>query len=172
MADLNSFLSRLFYQRLPQISGGGGSASGVLTVSTTTAGTLADTNETDLWSYTMPANTLGVDGRMLRIVAFGSWGATANTKVPRIRFGGTQVAATTSTGNGTAWRMEAIVVRTGASSQIGDSITYDAAAVGNHVSVSASIDTTAAIIIKVTGANGTAAANDIVFRGGFVELLN
>lgn len=175
MPDLNTFLTRLLYSRLPQIGGSGGSASGVLTVSTTSAQTAADTNETDLWTYSLPANTLDVNGRTVRVTAYGSYGATANNKTVKLYFG---AAVTSDSGtvaaNGGNWKFVAEITRTGAATQIASALrVVGGFATGSGNSLTAPAETlSGALTIKVTGTNGTAAAGDIVFKGALVELLN
>jgi hypothetical protein len=146
---------------------------GVLTVSTTQAGTTAVTTEEDLWTYSLPANTLSANGKSLRITVWGTTAANANTKNVRAYFGGTEVAAGQSTTSGANWRIDVVLHRTGASAEISNGLTiFGGAVAGNQSDASLTSDTTGAIPIKVTGQNGTAAANDIVFRGAIVEALN
>jgi hypothetical protein len=146
--------------------------SGVITASTTQAATIADTNETDLWTYTLPANSLNANLKGVRIHVFGTFGATANNKTIKLYFAGTQIGALTSAGNNVAWEMLGTVLRTGASSQLaGGAINVDLSSQRAVVTTPAG-DTTTGLIIKMTGQNGTAAANDIVFRGAIVEYLS
>lgn len=156
-------------------SGGAkGEISSVLHVNTTQNGTAADTNETDLWTYTLPANTLNADGKAIRITAWGTTGATANNKTIRLKFGaGTPRTHGPTAANNVGWVITVIVVRTGASTQLstGTGI-FSEVSPGTQVVGSLAEDTATAITIKVTGQNGTAAADDIVFRGAIVESLN
>lgn len=160
------------------IQKGGGTAtaspSGVLHANTTQAGTIADTNETDLWSYSMPANTLNANGKAVRVTAWGVFGATANNKTLRLYFGGTAIVSQGAGAfNALGWVMTGVIVRTGAAAQITGAIAeVSTQAVMANGNIAPAADTTAAIIIKVTGQNGTAAANDVVFRGAIVEALN
>jgi hypothetical protein len=170
MADLTTLLSK-FLQSLDFFSG---RVSGVLTTTTASAGTAADTNETDLWTYSLPANVLNANGKTVRITAFGTLAANANSKTPRLYFGGTLVAFNTVLSNNQGWRLTADVVRTGASAQLASGLYAGGAGNGflANLPVTPAASTTAAITIKVTGQNGTASANDIVFLGAVVELLN
>lgn len=151
------------------------SPSAVLTVSTTSAQTGADTNPTDLWTYSLPANTLGADGRGLRVTAWGATGATANAKTISLLIGGNTVATLSgTTANDQTWMLELRAIRTAASTVIVANAVERAGATfssGNR-SLSLSLDTTTAITIKVTGTNGVAAAGDVVFKAATVELLN
>lgn len=153
--------------------------SRVLTVSTVQTGTDANTNEKDLWSYSLPANTLNANGRGLRITVWGSTAANANAKSYRLYFGATQITfrlADTSL-NTFIWRAVAVVIRTGAATQISDSTANQGPAnsvTGATIMQQASPTETlsGAITIKVTGQNGVAAANDVLFKSAIVELLN
>lgn len=142
---------------------------GTLAVSTTSAGTPASLTETDLWSYSMPANTLSADGKGVYIEAWGTKAANGNSVTPRLYFGGTLVTGSDYTTSGDAWFLSGRIVRTGATAHesLGSSLRSSAlldAVRRNTITA----DTTAAIIIKVTGQNGTASANDMVFRGARV----
>jgi hypothetical protein len=147
----------------------------ILNVSTAQSQTGADTNETDLWSYSLPANTLSANGKVLRVTVMGITGATANNKTVKVYFGATAMTFFGPTNfNNTPFICQAIIVRTGASSQIlyrfmsAQGTTY-----GNvGGSATPAENTAGAITIKVTGTNGTAAAGDVVFKTAIVEILN
>jgi hypothetical protein len=135
-------------------------------VNTTAAGTPASTVETDLITVTLPVRTLNWNGQALRVRAWGTTAANANLKTARLYFG-TAVLVTTGAlaANAKDWVLEALVTR------IGDT-TQDAIAQGifNGALVDAKFTApnqtlTAAVIVKVTGENGTAAANDLVAEG-------
>jgi hypothetical protein len=150
-----------------------GVAARVLSVSTTQAGTGANTDETDLWTYSLPANTLSANGKGVRIRIFGTYAGNGNTKTVRSKFGATSLTAVAGAPNDGMWRVDAVVIRTGASAQIGSADHADNAIGYRSASLTTPAeDTTGAITIKVTGTNGTANANDIVFRGAIVETLN
>jgi hypothetical protein len=143
-------------------------------VSTTSLGTGADTNETTLWSYTLPANALRRNGNYVTVLAFGSIAANANVKTFRLKFGGTIVTTVGGAANGGGFRQEAQVIRTAdATQQIGGWSALTAAfAFGNIQHTAGAITLTAPVVISMTGQNGTAAANDIVFRGATVQLCD
>lgn len=145
--------------------------SGVITTSTTQAGTAADLLETDLWTYTLPANALNANGKGVRYRIWGTLGADANNKTLKAYFAGTQVSALTTAGNNVAFVIDVTVVRTGASAQLaGSTLLVDLLSTRAQNTTPAG-DTTTGLIIKFTGQNGTAAANDVVFRGAVVEYL-
>lgn len=161
-----------------RVSVGGNALAGVggtLTGTTSTA-TIADTNETVLYTHSVAARALWKDGQAIRIKAFGSVSANANTKQVRVRIGGvagTLLADTTAlAANNKKWTIEATLIRTGATTQVyfGEALSNDA--VCPPTASTAAVDLTAALDLVVTGTNGTAAANDIVFLGAVVEYLN
>lgn len=155
-------------------SGGAkGEISSVLHVNTTQTGTAADTNETTLWSYSLPANTLSANGRVLRIRVWGSTAANTNNKTIQLKFGATTLRSSgTVASNGEVWRFDALVVRTGAATQIALTEFVRATTFLNPASAGPTDDTAGAIAIVLTGTNGTESANDIVFRAAIVEALN
>lgn len=150
----------------------------LLYVSTTQVGTPASTVETTLASYTLPANTLAVDGDFIEVRASGSYGANANNKTIKVYFGSVffNVAFLTAPNNQT-WEIFARVYRTGSSSQkiyasiehakltLAVTMTSDA----YKINTTLSEDLTADNLIKVTGTNGTSNANDIVLEAMTVE---
>jgi hypothetical protein len=149
---------------------------GVLTVSTTSAQTGANTDETTLWEYALPANTLSANGYSVRVRAWGTYAANANSKSIRHYFGATQLHTVVTAGfNNVGWSVEAVITRTGASAQtaLGRYHTNDGAAGSQRFGAvtTPAADTTGAITIKVTGQNSSASAGDIVFSGAMVEFL-
>jgi hypothetical protein len=144
---------------------------GVLTVNTTQASTTAVVTEEDLWTYSLPANTLSANNKAVRITVFGRTAANANNKDIKLYFAGTVVAARSGAFNAQVWMLTATVIRTGASAQLaigqGSTNTDD-----RNTRTTPAGDTTTALTIKMTGQNGTASANDIIFDGATVELLN
>lgn len=145
---------------------------GTLTTNTTSTGTAADVNETDLWTYTLPANALSANGRGVRITVHVTTAADANAKTIRVYFGGTPIAnsATVLTApNNVGYYAVLTVIRTGASAQVMFGVqNLSTAAIAQNTTTLA-IDTTAAIVIKLTGQNGVATANDVVFKAAMVE---
>jgi hypothetical protein len=170
-------MATIFENANPKYQAGSGTAtytpSGILTVSTTSVGTDANTNEKDLWTYSLPANTLNADGRAVRLNFTVTFANTATVKTVRVYFGATSILFNNSTspqnaaGSGTY-----TFIRTGAAAQLALK-QYVAAGTTLQAPATATpaADTTAAITIKVTGQNGTANANDIVFIAATVELL-
>lgn len=149
------------------------SPSGVLSVSTVLVGTAADTNEADLITYTVPANTLISTGKGVRLTAWGSFANNANNKTLKLYWNGTNCVTVGPTASAnTTWRVEIDVVRTGTTNAKvkGCAIYSTVTATGGNLAVTS--DFTTALIIKVTGTNGTASASDITMDFGRVEVLN
>ena len=144
---------------------------GVLKVDATQAGTGADTTEDTLFTYTIPAGAI-IAGQGIRVKAWGSTSANANLKTLRMYYGATKLVDTGAVAvNNKDWSMEAILVASGASAETcyaeGQ---YNGAVVATTVTAPAEIIANA-IIFKVTGQNGTAAANDLVYKGCLVEWI-
>jgi len=157
-----------------------GQCNAINNVNTTQGATIANTSETDLITIALPANLLDVNGNGIRLTAFGTCPATATTKRMRLYFGATVVSDTTAvTINNGAWKLDAIIIRTGATAQIAQGTEFSTQAAGPSTVVSSSTqfgtpaETLAnAITVKITGQNGTANANDIVARGLMYEPVN
>ena len=150
-----------------------GSQGGLLHIDTTAVGTDADTSEKVLNTYTLPANSLDMDGKGIRVRAWGSVAANANNKTVKIEFGGVQMVIAGVVGwNGIDWLFEAEIFRTGVGAQIcvGE---YTADAINAQIQRSTpSSDETTALDVELIGLNATAAANDIVCNGMTVELVS
>lgn len=142
---------------------------GVLTKSVTSAQTGANTDETTLWSYPLPAGTLASDGQAVRIKAWGTTAANGNTKSVALKFGATSLRTASTSTSGAAWVLDAVVARTGAAAQTA-SATSTFNVTGTAVTTPGET-LSGAVTIAVTGTNGTASAGDITFSGAIVELL-
>ena len=74
--------------------------------------------ETVMMSYTLPANTLALDGYNITVEAWGTFAANTHNKRVRLYFGSTVVYDTTSLAvNGGTWKIESTIVRTGTSAE-------------------------------------------------------
>jgi hypothetical protein len=150
-------------------------AMGQISAQLSQTATGANTTETTLQTFTLPANALDVVGRGVRIRAWGTLGADANNKILRLYFG----ASTTihpgfggTTANGSAWYFDAEVRKTGSSTQTAfANLIVGFSDIGANVSAPNQTDTSA-IVIKVTGQNAAAVANDIVCSAMTVEFIN
>lgn len=152
---------------------GGLTAAGaprVLHKSVTSAQTGANTDETTLWSYSLPAGTLASDGQAVRITVFGTTAANGNTKNVMLKFGATTLGARTTPASEATWQAVATVMRSGATAQVATAQSHITGGIAQTTTAPA--ETLAnAITIVCTGTNGTANAGDITFRGAIVEFL-
>lgn len=143
-------------------------------LSDTTSQSTTGTAEEVLVSHSIPANTLRVDGRGIRIKAWGTTAATANSKRIRIRFGGlssTVIADTTSqAANNKVWIVDALILRVNANTQkcVGTSIHNDSEQ--PPLATSDSEDLTTLIPLVVTGETPSA-SGDLTYSGSLVELI-
>lgn len=166
---------------------GGSTATGqpsfTVHVNTTTVST-AGIGQTDLMTYTLPANSLNVDGKALRITAWGTAEPNPSLKI-KCQFGGTEIVNTVRQGAGlpfggmsSSWWMEAVVVRTGGSSQSsiariwGDCVAPNACAPQYRMDqTSPSENLSSGLTIKCIGEQ-TAAVETIRQLGLIVQALN
>jgi len=124
------------------------------------------TTEEVLWSKALGAALLSSDGMGVKIEAFGTCAATANTKTIKLKVDGNVVVSngTTTAPNGKNWQIESIILRSGATSSTSKgSISFDGVA-DEIDSSKASITWANDISVSITGQNGTAAANDIILE--------
>ena len=124
----------------------------------------------DLQTYTIPANTLNVTGRTIRVKAWGFTTNNANAKTVTLDFGGQTILtqALTASIAGT-WRIDAEIVKNGASTQkIFAELLQLATLVQKQTATAGTQTDTAGIVVKCTGTG--VADNDIVQQGLIVEI--
>jgi len=138
------------------------------TASNTATG--ANTTETTLQTYTIPASTLKV-GMRVKLTAWGTFAANGNTKTVRIYFGSTVVWSASSGYNANGWRAEAEVEITAANAQEYHGFGGHFGDVFAVTQGTATETDTNAIIVKATGQNGSAAASDIVGQGFRMDII-
>lgn len=136
----------------------------------------ADVTEDILATVTIPANVMGVNGR-LRITTLWTVTSSANNKIMRVRFGGiggTVYMQLTQTAIKTVRDQREIANRGSASSQVGaDSSFYSAAGWGTataDINTSA-VDTTADVDLVITGEKANA-GETLRLESYLVELIN
>lgn len=134
----------------------------------------ADTTNDVLFSYAMPANSFDVNGRGVKIRAFGFYAANGNDKRVRLTFGGVELFTSgVVTFNAGWWRIDVELYRDGANTQLGSSWMTTKDTVIGPVTVLTGVTDTAAITIAVTGASPTTgAASDVNACGLIVEFMN
>lgn len=143
---------------------------GVLTVITTQTGNTL-TGEDDLASYSVPANTLAVNGQSLWFEAWGTFAANSNSKTVRVRFGttGTNLISTlTGVLNGGGWSVRGRIIRTGAATQKANGTAIASASGTADSDTVTGLDQTlsGAVTLKVTGE--ATATNDVVLESFIV----
>ena len=147
-------------------------SAGIINIQTAAAGTGADTTEDTLYTYALPANALSAVGKSVRVRVWGSTAANGDNKTAKLYFGATAFSSGAAAANAKDWYLEALVTKTAANTQTACfNGTFNGTALATQVSAPAETDS-AAITIKATGANGTAAANDLTARCFIVEFLN
>jgi len=128
------------------------------------AATPASTVETDLWTYTIKANTLAVDGDTLDLDFVIRTAGNANNKTTRIKFGATTVFTRgPSADNNVACTYRVRVMRNGAATQM-VSIFQLSPGFSNLIYSETAETNSGDIIFKVTGQNGTASASDMTIN--------
>ena len=139
----------------------------------------ANTTETDLAIYTMPAGAMdssvsGVSNTSgVHVYAWGTTAANANTKTIRLKFDGTTLKSNTVTAapNGLDWLIDLHLHRYDSTNQTGI-VKMWVSTTDQGTNVLSPTSTLAnAIIIKVTGQNGTSSSGDISLRGFCVDGL-
>lgn len=149
-------------------------ASGRINTNTSSVSSVG-AGPTDLISYSLPANTLAVNGQAVRVIGWGTFAATANATQLKGAFGAATAVLTSDSAvhNNNQWYGEFIIVRTGAATQITTShlILGVAAATGTVFTRTNSTTETlsGAVTIKFT-ANGVA-NGDVVQLGMIVEVI-
>lgn len=148
---------------------------GTLAHDMTSTGNVSNT-ETTLYTYTVKANTLNVNGRGVRLTAAGTFAGNANTKTVKLKYGGTDLTSGTFSGafNACFWRLQAEVFRTAASAQIALPIFYvdcgatDSTIINNGSAVASNASDA---ILLLTGTSSAASSNDIVVLYNYLEVL-
>lgn len=152
----------------------------LLNSDSTLAGTPANTSETTLFTYTLPASTLSTDGWFVRIFAWGKFAANANTKRVKLKIGSTTILDSTADAFSNVeniWQINAYIVRRAAGNQdVISEITSTATnTIANPKTAKGFVESTenlnSALAITITGTNGTASASDIRYEGSLI-LLN
>ena len=151
----------------------GHNTAGLINIQPAASGTGADTTEDTLYSFTLPANAFSQTGKAVRIRVWGTTGATANNKTVKLYFGASIVfTSATSAANNVPWYFEMIVAKNGANTQFAQvSGSWNGALQAPQIFNGTETDS-ANILLKCTGTNGTAAANDVAAKCYMVEFLN
>ena len=159
----------------PAINAGGGSETlipeGMINVDSTQADN-SGAGETDLISFSLPANSLSANGKGVRIKASGTFAANSNSKTVRLYFGSSVLISNdiTTAPSNKAWLLEADVFRDSSSTQEFHAQGIVGAVLQTLAMSNLAATMTNAITIKVTGQG--AASSDITAFFLTVEFLN
>lgn len=157
----------------------GGTSSFVPLANFSTDANNSGTAETDLYSYTMPAGTMGTNNDTVTVRFYGTSVDNTNIKDVKFYFGGVMyisVNFVNAVGETKEWNIEAEIIRRSASVGVvkakltlfnETSVTYEQT---YEFLASTAIDFTSALIIKVTGQSGTA-SNDVTAKMGNIAQL-
>lgn len=146
---------------------------GLIYTTSATAATGTGTSEQVLGSYSLPANALDAVGRRLRMRASFSAAANGNNKTFLCYFGASVITSGVLTTNAKNGFCEVHVVKTGASTQIvWANMLVDTTWITGYKNTASTETDTAAIVIKMSGTDGTSSAGDIVLNDMAVEYLN
>src|SRR5574342_232216 len=138
----------------------------VLANSSTNVTTTLSATEQDLFNFSIPANTLSANNQYLHLTFRDRNAATGNTKQLRMYFGATLMGDTTAVAsNNNWWAGQCYIWRTGAAAQKAicgannwtNTGSWATAQGGGGAISTPAADTTAAITIRITGTDGTAA---------------
>lgn len=148
--------------------------AGILSMQSSQVATAANTNETDAHSYTLPGNTLAVDGQAVEVTIYGTTAANGNNKTVQFYFGGTSIYTTGAVAaNAKPFVMTMLIVRGSASTQrihIGGNFN-GAPVTGTTIVTNAAKDLTGDLVIKSTMTNGSSSASDCTIQATVVKLL-
>lgn len=155
---------------IPIGTGGAAAVAGGTLFSGTTPASNVSTTETDLITYTLPGGTLAVNGRGVRITAWGSTAANTNSKTFRLYFGATAVNVETTAASASPWFLRSTVLRITATTQTAGAEGYVAGNGGGPAFYAPAETLATAIVIKVTGQSAVAGA-DLTALGFTVEAM-
>src|SRR6202035_540254 len=136
----------------------------ILATQLVSAATGANTTETDLQTFTLPANLFDAVGRGIRFKMWGATGADANTKTVRVYFGtGNKIYDSTGViSNNGSWMVMGEIYKIGTNLQASWTTGIFINSWPSTDAQQNSQTESGTIVLKVTGQNSTAVASDIV----------
>jgi hypothetical protein len=156
-------------------------STGVLYVDAIGASTTAVITEETLGSYALPANIVSATGKGIRVKGAFSFATNNNVKTVRLKINGQTIynsataVPTDTTPNNARLLVEFDLIRTSATTGKVMGVFNMTESATSHTSVglgtATGLDFTAIQNILFTGQNGTAAAGDIVFEVGSIEII-
>ncbi len=150
---------------------------GTIKSNVTAVGNTADTNADNLITFALGGADLNTNGDAVRITAYGTFAANTDNKTVICYFGGTAIATgATAILNGGSWKVDALVTRTGAATQIATADftvdgTNQALMPAQNFYTTPGETLSGAVTIKCTGQSGAATANNIIQKGLLVEFV-
>lgn len=152
------------------------SAIGTFSKNMTVVGNAADTSEDNLMTSALPNNGLNVDGRGIRVTAWGDGVSTADVTTVKCYFGATAVVTKVLTASqANTWRAVFEVLRTAATTQTASGTLWNGGAANSTAQTNSAPGETLAnsITVKCTGQRATTStANSVRQLGMIVEVLN
>jgi hypothetical protein len=135
----------------------------LLFASTTLRTVASTTAETDLETYSMPANTLNANLKGIRVRGGGSTGPTANNKTIKLLFGAAAISSGAIAINAIDWFADVTILRSAANAQkLGGIITAIAAGYALGKVASGTETDTGAITVRFRAQPATSSANDSI----------
>lgn len=117
----------------------------------------ADTTQDTLHSYTLVAGQMANVGDVIHIRSGGTLAATTDNKTVRLSVGGQVIAALTTASAGvTSWVLDAVIIKTGSSTQSYLTNMTALSGSGNTRSGTLTLTDTSTIAVLVTGQDNTA----------------
>lgn len=154
----------------------------VANVNTTAVGNVGASGPDDLITYSLPANALSANGKGVRVKCWGTTANNANAKTVQFVFGTVTFAKQLTASVAGRWEFEALVFRTGSSTQDiwveatnygGTTVSStDGATVQNLATFTTGTETDTGIITIKCQSTVSTANDDIVQEGMLVEFIN
>ena len=162
LAEVPAGAGTATYLEQGNLSVEGGALEGA-TLTGAAKGTIANTDETTLLSYSLPAKSFSAEKQTLELEGWGTYAPNGNGKTVRVHFGGQKILDSGQiAASGGTWKFHARIIRTGASTQViyatfiqGTTIQASTQTVGTQAEGSA-------ILLKTTGQNASALVNEVV----------
>lgn len=145
---------------------------GTVEVNTTGVGTPANTTETDLQTFSVPANSMATNGDSIYFEMSFTTAANANTKRLKIKYGATTMYDSTALAlNNSVITVRGRIIRTGAATQNYYIEVHSSSAllVATSAQGTAAETLSGAVTLKATGQNGTATASDLVETNSYIQ---
>lgn len=147
--------------------------SGRLSAGLTATGTsLGTTVDQTLMTYTLPASQLANPGDTIKVVCWGTTAANSNVKTAKLNFGTSQIVTSSTSGspNAAKWRLELVVMRSGAATQ---TVMGNGQILASPISIytNAGTDSLAASVAITCQGNTPTAPQDLTAQGMLVEQI-